>query len=207
MRIAEESRIEKARLHETVERACGGDQDAFAELYASYYRRVLGLCCRFLGGQEDAEDAAAEVFLKMPRALISYDPSLPFLPWLLSVASHHCVDRLRRRKWEPPLSAATDATASVSLEPETSPLSWLLESEQKRRLREQIAQLPEHYRSPLVLRYYGEMKYNEIAKRLGMGRNSVATAIFRGKKELRRKMEPGLNPPASLVAAPAGKST
>ncbi|MFQ5817650.1 MAG: RNA polymerase sigma factor [Terriglobia bacterium] len=194
------SRMEDARLRAVVERARGGEHDAFGELYNSYYHWVLGRCRRLLGRQEDAEDAAAEVFVKIQCALVSHNPSLPFLPWLLSVASHHSIDRLRRREVEARLFAAEDVTATVPEGAEASPLSQVLNGEQRQRVRELVDRLPDHYRFPLLLRYYSEMSYNEIAKALGMGPNSVKTLIFRAKKELRRKMEPSVRLYHKVVA-------
>ncbi len=189
MSIAELSTMQGARVGDVVQRACGGDPEAFGELYTSFYQRVLGLCRRLLSRQEDAEDAAAEVFLKMQVALASYDPSLPFSRWLLSVARHHCVDKLRRRKLEERLFAAEDVTPTIPDRPESSPLLQVLSLERRRRIREQINRLPTHYRFALVLRYYSEMSYNEIAQTLGMGRNSVKTLMFRARKALRRRMK------------------
>lgn len=191
MSIVEQSEMDEARLRDVVQRACGGDPEAFGELYASFYQRVLGLCRRLLSRQEDAEDAVAEVFLKLQVALASYDPSLPFSRWLLSVARHHCVDKLRRRKLEGKLFAAEDVTPTIPDRPEYSPLSQVLSHERRRRIREQINRLPTHYRFALVLRYYSEMSYNEIAQTLGMGRNSVATLLFRARQALRRKIDSG----------------
>ena len=191
MSIAEQSKMDEARLRDVVQRAWGGEQAAFAALYDSFYHRVLRLCRRSLGRQEDAEDATAEVFLKMQVALTSYDPTFPFSRWLLSVANHHCVDKLRRRKLEGRLFAAENVIPTIPDRPESSPLSQVLSHERRRRIREQINRLPAHYRFALVLRYYSEMSYNEIAQTLGMGRNSVRTLMFRARKALRRKMEPG----------------
>jgi RNA polymerase sigma-70 factor (ECF subfamily) len=190
MSIAELSTMQGARVGDVVQRACGGDPEALGELYTLFYQRVLGLCRRFLSRQEDAEDATAEVFLKMQVALASYDPSLPFSRWLLSVANHHCVDKLRRRKLEGRLFAAEDVTPTIPDRPEYSPLSQVLSHERRRRICKQINRLPTHYRFALVLRYYNEMSYSEIAQTLGMGRNSVKTLMFRARKALRRRMKP-----------------
>ena len=80
-------------------------------------------------------------------------------------------------------AVVTDAASS-----EPSPLSAVISTEQRAQVRDTIARLPQNYRVPLVLRYYGELGYDEIAQQLGVQRNHVATLIFRAKQELRRKL-------------------
>jgi RNA polymerase sigma-70 factor (ECF subfamily) len=75
--------------------------------------------------------------------------------------------------------------------PELSPLSAVIETEERARVRDAIARLPDSYRVPLVLRYYSELSYEEIARQLQLQRNHVATLIFRAKQELRRKLVQG----------------
>ena len=72
-----------------------------------------------------------------------------------------------------------------------SPLVALISTQERRQVRDTIAHLPENYRLPLVLRYYGELNYDEIAQELGLERNNVAVLIFRAKQELRRRLAPG----------------
>ena len=69
-----------------------------------------------------------------------------------------------------------------------SPLGAVLRTEERAQVRDAVAGLPEKYRLPLVLRYYSELTYNEIAQQLGIQRNYVAALIFRAKQELRRKL-------------------
>lgn len=71
---------------------------------------------------------------------------------------------------------------------EPSPLSAVISTEERAQVRDAIARLPENFRMPLVLRYYSELSYDEIAQQLGLERNYVAALIFRAKKELRRKL-------------------
>ena len=70
-----------------------------------------------------------------------------------------------------------------------SPLNELMAAERGHDVRHALSQLPEKYRVPLVLAYYNEMSYDEIAATLGLGRNHVATLIFRGKQQLREKLK------------------
>src|SRR3954468_8328093 len=91
-----------------------GDQDAFAELVYTYQEAVYNLCYRLLAERTEAEDAAQEAFLRAYLNLQRYDPSRSFKTWLLTIASNHCIDRLRRRrlKW---LSIDDDASPGLQL--------------------------------------------------------------------------------------------
>jgi RNA polymerase sigma factor (sigma-70 family) len=73
---------------------------------------------------------------------------------------------------------------------EPSPLGAVISTQEKVQVRDAIERLAENYRVPLVLRYYGEQSYDEIAQELGLERNNVAALIFRAKQELRRRLAP-----------------
>ena len=81
-----------------IEAARQGDRNAFGCLVQVYQGPVYNLTYRMLGDPEEAEDAAQEAFLRAYRKLDSYDPTRKFSTWLLSIASHHCIDLLRRRR-------------------------------------------------------------------------------------------------------------
>src|SRR5262249_6887227 len=91
---------EEAGVRGLVGRALEGCPHAFGELYLLHYRYVYWSCPRVFLRPEDAEDAAAEVFLKLYSVLQRHDPALPFRPWLSLVASRHCIDKLRRSERE-----------------------------------------------------------------------------------------------------------
>src|SRR5216117_3486196 len=86
-------------MHTPVEPKTPFDQD-FADIYKTHYRRIFSLCRYLLNSFDAAEDAAHEVFLRAQRKLATYDPSLPFSSWLSGIASHYCIDLLRRRSTE-----------------------------------------------------------------------------------------------------------
>jgi RNA polymerase sigma-70 factor (ECF subfamily) len=178
-------------MHTPVEPKTPFDQD-FAEIYRSHYRRVFSLCRYLLNSFDAAEDATHEVFLRAQRKLATYDPSLPFSSWLCGIATNHCIDILRRRNTERRIfeldgSDGTEAESSIP-----TPLGEMMAAERGHDVRNALSQLPEKYRVPLVLAYYNELSYDEIAATLGLGRNHVATLIFRGKQQLRQKLaKPG----------------
>ncbi len=189
-REGEARHMEGQDLESVIERARARDAEALGEIYRRYVRRVFGLCRYMLDSRENAEDATSEVFLKLQRAIDGYDGSIPFPSWLLRVAGNQCIDVLRRRKRGRQVIAEGEEEAAVveAASPGPSPLGAVLGQEERAQVRDAIARLPENYRLPLVLRYYSELSYDEIAQQLGLQRNYVAALIFRAKQELRRKL-------------------
>jgi RNA polymerase sigma-70 factor (ECF subfamily) len=176
-------------MHAPVDSQTPFDHD-FAELYKTHYRRVFSLCRYLLNSFDAAEDATHEVFLRAQRKLATYDPALPFSSWLSGIATNHCIDLLRRRTTEKRIfDSGGDSTPEAPTPARVSPLNELLATERGQDVRHALSQLPERYRVPLVLAYYNEMSYDEIASAMGLGRNSVATLIFRGKQQLREKLK------------------
>ncbi len=186
MRAQDVEAMDEATLATVVERAVSGDQEAFTDLYRRFAGRVYGLAKHILGSADAARDAQGEVFLKMQRALATYDPAQPFSRWLLSVTSHYCLDVLRRRRLEAKLFVpeAAEPTPEIAV----PPLNQIMVEERGEEVRQAVARLPEQYRVPLTLRYYSELSYDEIAAQLGLNRSHVATLIFRAKQELRRML-------------------
>jgi RNA polymerase sigma-70 factor (ECF subfamily) len=193
LREGKATRMEGPDLESVVQRAQGQDAEALEEIYRLYVRRVFGLCRYMLDSRESAEDATSEVFLKLQRSIESYDGSVPFPRWLLRVAGNQCIDALRRRKRGRQVIVEVEKDVAViqAASPEPSPLNAVLSAEERAQVRDAIAALPQNYRMPLVLRYYGELSYDEIAQQLGLQRNYVAALIFRAKQELRRKLGHG----------------
>lgn len=162
--------------------------EVLGSIYDAHYGHVLQVCRRFFRQPEDAEDAAAEVFLKLHTVLGKKDEEHPFRPWVSQVAGRHCIDKLRRRKRE---KCSVVAGADLCAVPDVStrsPLSQVLHKEAKQRVREQLKLLPDYYRIPLILRYYKRMSYSEIARALNRQLPAVKTIIFRAKSRLRRNM-------------------
>ena len=113
---------------------------------------------------------------------------MPFRPWVSPVAGRHCIDKLRRRKRE---NGSCVDGADLNEVPDystLSPLSQILRREERREVREQLIRLPEKYKVPLVLRYYKQMSYSEIARALKRQIPAVRMMIFHAKEQLRRNL-------------------
>jgi RNA polymerase sigma-70 factor (ECF subfamily) len=174
---------------ESVNAALQGNQDAFAELVYTYQNAVYNLCYRMLGERGEAEDAAQEAFLRAYLNLNRYDPTRSFKTWLLSIASNYCIDRLRRRRlqWlslddEP----VADRLALHSDDPE--PESATLTHEHSQALQDMLNELSPDYRAVVVLRYWYDYSYTEIAHIMDTTESAVKSRLFRARQALAEKL-------------------
>jgi RNA polymerase sigma-70 factor (ECF subfamily) len=92
--------MEETQLEAVLRDAQMGDAVAFGRVVGGFSNRVFGLCRKMLGSQTAAEDATSEVFERAYQALDSYDRERPFDRWILTIASRHCLNRLRRERIE-----------------------------------------------------------------------------------------------------------
>jgi RNA polymerase sigma-70 factor (ECF subfamily) len=177
--------LDEASIRRRVEQAKQGDEASFGALFEAFRGDVLRLCERLLGSRADAEDAAHEAFLRARSGLAGYDPDRRFRPWLLAIASHHALDRIRRRVTERRLFECAEPSPDELASPAPSPLQGELDASLRRRVRGAIDALPDRYRAPLVLRYYADLDHDAIAELLGVAKGQVATLLFRGRRRLR----------------------
>ena len=158
---------------------------AFEILYREYYVRVFGLCRRLLNSGDQAEDAAQEVFMRAYRSFNKYDVNQPFWQWIATIANNHCIDQLRARGRKEALFG--DETAELEELPSANApvLSELISNEDAGALNQAIGDLPDRYRVPLVLAYFHQSSYDDIAKQLNISRNHVGVLLLRAKQHLR----------------------
>lgn len=182
-----------AEIGEMLARVRAGDTDAWGELYQQYAAAIFRFCRRALPTKEDAEDATTEIFVKVKQKLGTYDSSRPFTAWLYKVASNHCWDTLRRRRIRQDLE--TGDLESLPLEhPDPNQLEQLQIDHTSKEVRAALAKLPDRARMALVLRYYADMSYDEIADTLGVRRAFVGVLLLRARHQLRdvlAEMMPG----------------
>jgi RNA polymerase sigma-70 factor, ECF subfamily len=171
-----------------VQDAIAGDQDAFAELVYSFQDAVYNLCYRMLGERGEAEDAAQETFLRAYLNLKRYDPARSFKTWILSIASNHCIDRIRRRRMHY-LSIEDDVLPTLTLSSdEPEPEDVVISGEQSRALDAMLNGLPPEYRAAVVLRYWYDYSYLEIADILATSESAIKSRLFRARQMLVDKL-------------------
>jgi RNA polymerase sigma-70 factor, ECF subfamily len=173
-----------ADLAQLLSQVRAGDNDAWGELYRQFAPAIFRFCRRLLPAREDAEDATTEIFMKVRQKLGTYDSSRPFTAWLYKVASNHCWDTLRRRRIRQDLETG-DVEALPLEHPDPSQLERLQAEHSSKEVRHGLAQLPDRARTALVLRYYADMSYEEIADTLGVRRAFVGVLLLRARHQLR----------------------
>ncbi len=190
-----------------VDAARQGDKQAFGHLVQAYERPIFNLTYRMLGSAEEAEDAAQETFLRAYSRLNQYDPAMKFSTWLFSIANHHCIDRLRKRRVT--YISIDDNPVLENMESELPrPESQAVDMEQAQAMQGLVAQLDPDYRTPLVLRYWEELSYEEIAVSLNLTVAAVKSRLFRARQQLMalyQKQQTAPAPPTSglMYGAPA----
>jgi len=170
-----------------IERTLRGEQAAFGQLMHRYAGAVYNLAYRMLGDAQDAEDASQEIFLRAYTRLTSFDPTRRFSTWLLSIASNYCIDRLRRRRFA---WLTLDDVAFSLPSHERGPERSALDREERDRVQAALRRLPDHYRLVLVLRYWQEMSYNEIAQVTGLTESALKTRLHRARHMLAEALGP-----------------
>jgi RNA polymerase sigma-70 factor (ECF subfamily) len=162
-----------------------GDQTAFGRLVMAYQTPVYNLAYRMLGNAGEAEEAAQETFIRAYTHLGRYDPQRPFRTWLLSIASHYCIDRLRRRRitWlslDDDETAAPERLASDSPDPEIV----VMQREREERIQQLLAALSPTDRAAITLRYWYDCSYEEIAEALNLTVSAVKSRLHRARRAL-----------------------
>jgi RNA polymerase sigma-70 factor (ECF subfamily) len=177
-------------------RARAGDEGAFGQLVEAYQTPIYNLCYRMLGEAAEAEDAAQETFLRAYAQLGSYDPARSFKTWLFSIANHHCIDRLRKRRltW---LSIDDDNLPPhpALQEQGPGPEEALVRRQQAELLQGLLASLSPEDRSVIVMRYWYDLSYEEIAEATRATVSAVKSRLHRARGSVGQMLGPGAAAP------------
>lgn len=170
---------------ELVTAARSGDRAALDELLRRHYDRVHAVCRRIAGSTRDADDAAQEAMIRIVRSLDRFDGRAAFGTWAYRIATNAALDELRRRGRRPALHVVTDPDDDRSYDPTDARAHRDVEAVVDRTaIDEALAELPEDFRVPVVMRDIGDLDYAEIADELGVPIGTVKSRIARGRRML-----------------------
>ena len=165
-----------------------GDQEAFGCLVRAYEKRVFALTRRLCVDPSDAEEAAQDAFLAVWQGLPSFRGEARFSTWLYRLTVNACTDILRRRQRRSGRDEPLDRAEAL---PDRAPSPQ--EAAERKELRSAIEaglrQLPEEYRTALVLREIQQLSYEEIAQATGAKSGTIKSRISRGRGLLRKFLQ------------------
>jgi len=176
---------------------CQGDPAAFGELVRRYGDRVLGYLIKMSGNREQAEDLFQETFKRVHEKAHTFRGP-QFKSWLFKIATNAALDGRRRSRRMKAISLNQQfdsdnmnseqlgviATADDSY----NPSEQASKAEQTEQVRQAIELLPERQRATLVLAYYQQLSYTDVAQVLGCSVGTVKTQMFRALKTLADKL-------------------
>jgi RNA polymerase sigma-70 factor (ECF subfamily) len=166
-----------------LEQSRDGDEGAFAHLVERYQAPVYNLCFRMLGNHSEAEDAAQETFIKAYTNMKRYDPDRKFINWILTIASNHSIDRIRKRRFQVvPLEEWTPGDKLNSNENAIE--GSIVAKEGREDIQGMIDQLGPKDRAAIILRYWYDLSYEEIANTLSLSLGAVKSRLHRARREI-----------------------
>jgi len=183
-----------------IARCLDGDQTAWEQIVRQHWRKVFNLAYKFVGRHDEAEDLTQDIFLKIFKALHTFDRRANFQTWLISISRNLCIDHYRSvRKERQMVARDVDASELSPVSRDRGPLAALEQVDLRQTINRALSALPETLREAVMLRDLQEFSYQEIAARLRLPEGTVKSRINRGRIELARQLR-------RLQAAPPGPS-
>jgi len=168
---------------EVARRVQAGDGEAFAVLVDRYSDKLMRYGRRILRREEDVEDCVQESFIKAYTSIQSFDVARRFSPWMYRIAHNAFVTKIRESARFPTISLDLDTLFPHPIAPDTAD-RVAVRREMEKRVGEGLDILDPKYREPLVLYYFDELSYQEIADVLHIPIATVGVRINRAKKQL-----------------------
>jgi len=161
-----------------VTRCLSGDTAAF-EILVTRYQGVLGtVAYRMLGNRDDARDATQAAFVKAYERLDTYDPSFRFFSWIYRILTNECLNALRARRPEEPV------TPDLALA--SAPVDGLEAGQRRAAVQSALQALSREYREVVVLRHFADLSYDEMAAALGIPAKTVKSRLYSARQQLGR---------------------
>ena len=167
-------------------RAQSGDPEAFERLMEPLEQLVWRVCWHYTGNREAAEDCGQEAMIRIWRNLANYRGECALESWVYRIAANCCMDWLRKKKrdqsvsMEPMVEQGFDPADDA---PGTE--AQVVAKDERQRLREAIALLPDDQREALILTQLEKVSYEETAQALGVSEGTVKSRVNRAKARLK----------------------
>jgi len=173
-----------------IEQCLAGDQVAWETIVKQNWRKVFNVAYKFVGKHEEAEDLTQDIFLKIFKALATFDRRANFQTWIVSISRNLCIDHYRSvRKERQTIAREVDTNDLQPASSDRTPYAAAEHQDHRETLRQALHVLPPTLRTAVVLRDLQELSYQEIADRLELPEGTVKSRINRGRLELARQIK------------------
>ena len=190
---------EQASERRLIEACQRGDREAFRELFEAHKDRVWTVALRFTGDESAARDVTQQVFLKLFTSIAGFRHESNFKTWLYRMVANECMDEFRKRRRLIPLDFFRPSSGAERDEDcgEVEMKDWRQEPLQEERLAQlevseavmaALTQLKPKLRMAIVLKYFEDLSYGQMAEALGCSMGTVASRLNRGHKALAQKL-------------------
>jgi RNA polymerase sigma factor (sigma-70 family) len=167
-------------------RAKNGNQKAYAELMHRYKDSIYFMVLKMVNNKDDAMDITVSTFAKAFENLEKYKPDFAFSTWLFRIATNSSIDFIRKKRV---ITTSIDSYSSEDGEEKVlefksdilNPEEFSIKKQQTEQLKEIIDKLPARYKTLIILRYYDELSYEEIALQLDLPLGTVKAQLFRAR--------------------------
>jgi RNA polymerase sigma-70 factor (ECF subfamily) len=175
-----------------------GSEDAYTRLITQYHQTIFNLVYRILDDPTDASDTTQEVFIKVFRGMAKFNCESSLKTWMYRIAVHEASNR---RRWffrhkvqefsiEPePGESQPGNVRDALVDRSESPYDHVMRGQMRARVEQCLKELPEHYRTAVVLRDIEDLSYEEIAEMTETSLGTVKSRLVRGREALRKRME------------------
>ncbi len=172
-----------------IEQCLAGDQVAWEQIVRQNWRKVFNVAYKFVGKHDEAEDLTQDIFLKIFKALKTFDRRANFQTWIISISRNLCIDHYRSvRKERQTIARDVDSSDLQPATTDRGPYAQAEHEDLRAQLRQALESLPIALRTAVVLRDLQELSYQEIADRLGLPEGTVKSRINRGRIELAHQL-------------------
>lgn len=173
-------------IKKQIEKAQNGDQIAFTFLLDYYWNEVYGFMLKRTENETDTDDITIETFAKAFDKISTYNPEFQFNTWLIAIAKNVHIDLLRKKKSSLFIEITDDEDYQAYNVADTTPSAEdeLITEQNLSQLLQYIKELKPHYQEVIQLRYFQEMTYQEISKKIDEPLSNVKIKLLRAKKLL-----------------------
>ena len=172
---------------EIIESCRSGDRDAFRALYLLYKDRVYSISLYFFhGDQSAAGDVTQQVFLKLMTGIGQFRGDAEFSTWLYRLVVNVCLDAARRRR---PDAVTADRARMETFAGPASQEEDFARAQMALSVRAAVSALPPKFRIAVLLRYFEDLSYEQMAKALHCSMGTVASRLSRGHKILAERLK------------------